>query len=132
MEAVILDLGHFVLIFCLSRIELRRDMSKRVRLRHGSHTSRRIEIIFIDPHKGINDDENNVCFWRSTSFRHFCHLSCLLRETCETVIILFHATSMTLVAHSAYPNYDRLAQGQLVSTHCVISSMCVGTKKEVR
>ena len=28
--------------------------------------------------------------------------------------------------------YDRLAQGQAVSAHCVISFMCVVTKKEVR
>ena len=38
-----------------------RHMSKRVRLRHGSHTSRGNEVIFIDPNKGIHDDENNVC-----------------------------------------------------------------------
>ena len=31
-----------------------------------------------------------------------------------------------------YPFYDRLAQGQVVSAHCVISFMCVVTKKEVR
>ena len=28
-----------------------------------------------------------------------------------------------------YPFYDRLAQGQVVSAHCVISFMCVVTKK---
>ena len=42
--------------------------TKRVRLRYGSHISHGNEIIFIDPHKGIHDDENNVCLWRSTSF----------------------------------------------------------------
>ena len=34
---------------------------KCTRLRYGSHISRGNEIIFIDPHKGIRDDENNVC-----------------------------------------------------------------------
>ena len=32
----------------------------------------------------------------------------------------------------SYPFYDLLAQGQVVSAHCVISFMCVVTKKEVR
>ena len=35
--------------------------TKCVRLRYGSHTSHGNEIIIIDPHKGIHDDENNVC-----------------------------------------------------------------------
>ena len=34
---------------------------KRARLRHGSHTIHGNEVIFIDPHHGIHDDENNVC-----------------------------------------------------------------------
>ena len=38
-------------------------------------------------YKGIQDDENNVCLWLP-SFRHFCHLSYLLWETCETVVAL--------------------------------------------
>ena len=33
---------------------------KRARLRHGSHTVHGNEVIFINPHKGIHDDENNV------------------------------------------------------------------------
>ena len=49
---------------------------KRVRLRHHSHTIHDNEVIFRDPRKDIHDDENSVCLWRSTSFRHFCHLSC--------------------------------------------------------
>ena len=48
---------------------------------------------------------------------------------CETVIVFFHATSMALFAHSFFPFYDRVAQGQLVSAHCVISFMCVVTKR---
>ena len=55
---------------------------------YGGHISRGSEIIFIDFHKGIHDDENNVCLWWSTSFRHFCHLFCVLWETCETVIVI--------------------------------------------
>ena len=35
--------------------------TKCVRLRHGSHNSHGNEIRFIEPHKGIHDDENNVC-----------------------------------------------------------------------
>ena len=58
--------------------------TKRVRLRHDSHTTHDNEVIFIDPHKDIHDDENNVCLWRSTSFRHFCHLPCC----CERRVIL--------------------------------------------
>ena len=34
--------------------------TKCVRLRHGSHTSRGNEVIFIDPRIGIHDDENHV------------------------------------------------------------------------
>ena len=74
MEAVILDLDYFILIFCPARRAETRHVSipigsqligtaqtKCVRLRHGSHTSRGNEVIFIDPHKGIHDDENNSC-----------------------------------------------------------------------
>ena len=36
--------------------------TKCVRLRHGSHTFRGHEVIFIDPHKAIHDDEKtSVC-----------------------------------------------------------------------
>ena len=31
------------------------------KVRHGSHTTCGNEVIFIDPHKGIHGDENNVC-----------------------------------------------------------------------
>ena len=34
---------------------------KRARLRHGSRTFYGHEVIFVDPHKGIHGDENNVC-----------------------------------------------------------------------
>ena len=34
---------------------------KRARLRHCSQTIHGNEVIFIDPHHGIHDDENNVC-----------------------------------------------------------------------
>ena len=34
---------------------------KRARLRHGSHTTHGNEVIFIDPHQRIHDDEKNVC-----------------------------------------------------------------------
>ena len=34
--------------------------TKCERLRHGSQTSRGNEVIFIDPRKGIHDDENHV------------------------------------------------------------------------
>ena len=37
------------------------DQIKCVRLRHGSHAIYGKEVIFIDPHKGIHGDENNVC-----------------------------------------------------------------------
>ena len=35
--------------------------TKGVSLRHGSHISYGNEVIFIDPHKGIHNDENHVC-----------------------------------------------------------------------
>ena len=38
-----------------------KHMSKRVGTLHGRETSRGNEVTFIDPHKGIHDDENNVC-----------------------------------------------------------------------
>ena len=34
---------------------------KRARLRHGSRTTHGNEVIFIDPHNCIHDDEKNVC-----------------------------------------------------------------------
>ena len=40
---------------------LRKSGNGTHRLGLGSHITRGNEIIFIDPHKGIQDDENNVC-----------------------------------------------------------------------
>ena len=58
------------------------------------------------------EDSNKLCksstggrAGRSTSFLHLCHLFCLLSETCETVIVLLHATSMTLLAHSVFSSF---------------------------
>ena len=62
---------------------------KCVRLRHDSRTIHDNEVIFIDPHKDIHGDENNVCLWRSTSFRHFCHLSCYYERRVRLWLILF-------------------------------------------
>ena len=45
-------------------------------------------------------------------------------------MVPLHATNMTLLAHSFSSFYDRLAQGQTSQfAHCVISFMCVVTKK---
>ena len=60
MKAVILDLDYSMLLPGENGAQTR-HMSKRARLRHGSRTSRGNVVIFIDPHKGIHDDENNVC-----------------------------------------------------------------------
>ena len=51
----------------------------------------------------------------------------------KIVIVPFHATSMKeLLAHSASSFYDHLAQGQTCQcAQCVISFMCVVTKKGV-
>ena len=70
--------------------------------------------------------------WRSASFRHFCHLSCLLWETCETVIVPFLATSMTLLAHSFAILSMSVCLKANKSVHTVISFMCFVTKKGVR
>ena len=52
------------------------------------------EVIFIDPHKGIHGDENNVCLWRSTSFLPFLPLVLMLWYTCETVIVPFSCNKL--------------------------------------
>ena len=39
--------------------------------RHSSHTTHGNEVIFIDPHKVIHDDENNVCLLREYIFSPF-------------------------------------------------------------
>ena len=98
-----------------------RHMSKRIRLRHGNHTSRGNEVIFIDPHKGTHDDEKYRLCVTEYIYSPFLPLVLLLWETCETVIVPFHSTSMTLLAlFLIYLFYDCFAQGQLVSAFCVI------------
>ena len=47
----------------------------------GSHISCGSEVILIDPHKDIHDDEKNVSLWLSTSFLHYCHLFSSLWES---------------------------------------------------
>ena len=68
MESVIVDLDYFIPILCLGKngaqtrhmsVLIGRAQTKQVGLRHGSHTSRGNEIIFIDPHQGVHDDENH-------------------------------------------------------------------------
>ena len=49
--------------------------SQMIWLRYDSHITRGNEIIFKDPHNCIQDDENNVCLWLTTSLRPSCHLS---------------------------------------------------------
>ena len=34
---------------------------KHIKTPHGSHISPRNEVTFMDPHKGVHGDENNVC-----------------------------------------------------------------------
>ena len=76
-----------------------------------------VRFIFIDPHKGIHDDEIHVWLSRSSSFRHFCPLSCLLWEACETFMVPFHATSMTLLAHSSL---SFLSLGSKPNSQCTL------------
>ena len=50
----------------------------------------------------------------------------------KIVIVPVHATRMNLLARSASSFYDHLAQGQTSQfAECVISFMCVVTKKGV-
>ena len=61
-------------------------------------------------------------------FSPFLPLVLMLRDTCQTVIVPFHAISVNLsCALLFYPYYDHLAQGQGVSAQC--DFMCVVTKK---
>ena len=103
------------------------------RLRHGSHTPCGNEVIFIDPHKGIHDDENNVV----CDGVHLFAISAICLVCCErcvkTVIVPFYATSMTLFAHFLLSFFMTvLLKPSSQSAHCVIPFMCVVTKKRFR
>ena len=109
-----------------------KHIKKLVRQRHGSHTSRGDEVIFTEPHKGIHGDAHDVCWWWISFFRQFCHLFCLLCETCETVIVFFMQQAGPFKSTPFRLFLDSFAQGQLVSAYFLISFMFVVTKKGVR
>ena len=71
--------------------------------------------------------------WRSTSFRHFCHLSCcceLLWETCETTNVPFHATRITILAYFLFILFMTVWLTKIRNfAHCVIPFMWDVTKK---
>ena len=76
---------HILLILVHSRVICQFSVFNRVATVQINHTGIR-EVLYIHPPNwGIHGDENNVCLWWTTTFRHFC----LLTWWCEICHLLF-------------------------------------------